>query len=361
MCNIHGAAGGGMLILVKAMVFIDGSWLYHCRSILRRDIGDPEFAIDYRKLPLTLLARLRKEMTVSEIDLVRVHFFASLPKGYASEDTDLVAGQQDFYDRLEEEPNYEVDISNIDFKGRRLKAEDRDPYDSFVPREKRIDVALACAVLYNAMLPGVYDVAVALIGDEDYVPALQQVRRLGKRVMIASVRGSCDEVYVDPVDPLRLRDFPTIFLNDILPEIRMDYDTIQLECQSPQHVGDRHFLTRYHPRPGERIYCDVCRARFAQERAQAEAQLGEPIPQNVLEHARPGYRVGRISYLNYTGGYGFIRVDGGGDYYFHVTNLAEIQFESLKAMQIVQFKVDKAPSPENQNRGNASEVWLLAT
>lgn len=347
--------------MVKVMVFIDGSWLYHCRAILRRETGDPKFGFDYRKLPLALMSHLRNELTVKETDLVRVHYFASLPKGYRSEDADLVEGQQDFYDRLKEEPNYEIDISNIDFKGHRLKAEDREPHDTFVPREKRIDVALACSVLYNATLPGVYDVAIALIGDEDYVPALQHIRRIGKRVMIASVRGTCDEVYVDPVDPFRLRDFPTIFLNDILAEIRLDYHMIKLECQSPQHVGEKQFLTRYHPRPSERSYCDVCRDRFAQERVQAKEQLGEPIPQGVLDNAKPGYRVGRISHLNHTGGYGFIRVDGGGDFYFHATNLVEVQFETLKSMQIVQFKVDKMPSPENQKAGSATDVWLLET
>ncbi len=345
--------------MVKVMVFIDGSWLYHCRAILRRETGDPDYSVSYRKLPQALLSKLRSALAVNDVDLVRVYFFASIPKGYTDEDAEVVAGQNDFYDRLKEEPNYEIEVIGIDFKGRRIRVEDRDRSDSFVPREKQIDVALACSMLYNATLPNAYDVAIALIGDEDYVPVLQHVRRLGKRVMIASVRGSCDEVYTDPVDRLRLRDVDTVFLNDFLDEIHLDYELICLECQSPQHEGDRHFWTRYHPRPGEHIYCDACRARFTQERTAAEAELNEPIPEEVLSVVRPGYDIGRISYLNTRGGYGFIRVDRGGNYYFHATNLADVQSEDLKEMQFVQFLVDKEATHENHNRGNAWEVRVL--
>ncbi|MDA1229124.1 MAG: NYN domain-containing protein, partial [Chloroflexi bacterium] len=202
--------------LVKAMVFIDGSWLYHCRSIFRREIGDPEYAVDYHKLPLVLIEKLRKSLTVKDVDLIRVHFFASVPVGFAHEDADIVAGQHDFYERLKEEPNYQTEIIRIDFRGRRLKAEDRDPMDTFAPKEKRVDVALACSLLYNATLPNSYDVAILLVGDEDYVPALQYVRRLGKRVIIASVRGSCDEAYTNPTDNLAVRDMETVLLNDFL-------------------------------------------------------------------------------------------------------------------------------------------------
>jgi len=83
--------------MLKAMVFIDGSWLYRARETLRKKIGDPKLTIDYAKLPQILAERLGEQLGASEVDLVRTYFFASIPDNVAPEDINEVEEQQDFY------------------------------------------------------------------------------------------------------------------------------------------------------------------------------------------------------------------------------------------------------------------------
>jgi NYN domain len=51
-------------------------------------------------------------------------------------------------------------------------------------RTKRVDITLATDVLSNAYL-GNYDVAVLVAGDEDYIPLVEEVKRLGRVVTLA--------------------------------------------------------------------------------------------------------------------------------------------------------------------------------
>jgi cold shock CspA family protein/uncharacterized LabA/DUF88 family protein len=338
------------------MLFIDGSWLYRCRVILRQEVADPHYVIDYKKLPRVLVAKAREALSITDADLVRTFFFASIPENYDARDTDEVARRREFYDMLKEEFHFETEILPIDFRRRRVRREDRELSDSFTPEEKRADVALACAMLYYAAAPSAYDVAVPVIGDDDYVPALQYVRRLGKRVVVASVRGSCSDAYTDPVDTLRVRDGDTMFLNDLLEDLRLEYTLVTVQCESPEHIGARTFQTRYRPRPGERVYCEDCRNRFSQHRAEAEAELNQPLPTDVVEMAEPGFIVGRIANIITERGFGFIRSEDGRTYFFHMTALRGLNFQELHERQIVQFRPTEEPGAHNRNRGNTHDV-----
>ena len=44
---------------------------------------------------------------------------------------------------------------------RRLRRTDRDPNDTFEPKEKCVDIALATSMLFNAAMANAYDVAIA--------------------------------------------------------------------------------------------------------------------------------------------------------------------------------------------------------
>jgi len=341
------------------MLFIDGSWLYRCRLILRQEVADPQYVIDYRKLPQLLVSRTRASLGLGSAELVRTLFFASVPVNFDARDNDEVARRHEFYDMLKEEFHFETEIFPIDFRRRRVRREDRDSTDPFYPEEKRADVALACSMVYYAALPSAYDVAVPVIGDDDYVPALQHVRRLGKRVAIASVRGSCSEAYTDPLDVHRVRDADVLFLNDIVHELKLEYMPVQVRCESPDHIGDRTFVTRYRQRPGERIYCDECRARFAQQRAQAEAELTLPIPLELAGMSERGFSVGRIANIISERGFGFIRSEEGRTYFFHLSALRGLDFSQLHEKQIVQFRITEEPSPANRSRGNTHDVRSL--
>jgi uncharacterized LabA/DUF88 family protein len=203
--------------MVRAMIFIDGTWLGYTKKVLEEKLRNHNLEI-YKKLPLILIKKLKDYLQVSEVDLVRVNFFASIPVNVDPRDKEEVEEQQRFYERLRKDCSYETEIYEINFKGRRLHKEDRDPSDSFIPEEKCVDVGLSVSMVYYATI-NAYDVAIAVIGDQDYVPALQFVRKLGKRVMIASVHGSCAHFYdpaKDPEDTKRVRDIDTVFLDEII-------------------------------------------------------------------------------------------------------------------------------------------------
>lgn len=342
--------------MAKVMLFIDGSWLYRCRLILRQEVSDPQYVIDYRKLPQVLVAKAKADLGLPDAELVRTLFFASIPVNFDARDSDEVARRQEFYDMLKEEFHFETEILPIDFRRRRVRREDREASDPFYPEEKRADVALACGMLYYAAIPNAYDVALPVIGDDDYVPALQHVRRLGKRVVIASVRGSCSDSYTDPLDALRVRDSGVVFLNDVVNDVRLEYVTVQVRCESPDHIGERMFTTSYRQRPGERVYCDDCRARFAQQRAQSEAELSQPMPTELQGMAERGFTVGRIANIVTDRGFGFIRSEDGRTYFFHLSALRGLDFAQLHERQIVQFRVTEEPGPFNRNRGNTHDV-----
>jgi hypothetical protein len=66
-----------------------------------------------------------------------------------------------------------------------------------------------------------YDIAIAVIGDQDFVPVLQHVRRLGKRVAIASIKAvdekghsPCYRGYDDRANANRVKDFDIIWLDE---------------------------------------------------------------------------------------------------------------------------------------------------
>jgi cold shock CspA family protein/uncharacterized LabA/DUF88 family protein len=259
--------------LAKVMVFIDGTWLYSSTPKLANAYGKANFHIDYGKLPKTLGEIVARELGMAEFDIVRTHLFGSSAKNYHPADEDAVQRRRDFFDLLREDFYYEVEVFLTDFKGRRLRRRDRDPNDDFEPEEKCVDVALATAMLYYGAIPNAYDIAIAILGDRDYLPMLQYVRRLGKRVALASIRRACASEYADPLDQARVKDCGIIWLDELLDQIELRYEKRFLACESPSHRGDPKVWTDFVPRKGRAFYCDECRRRRAEQKAAAERQF----------------------------------------------------------------------------------------
>jgi uncharacterized LabA/DUF88 family protein len=161
--------------------------------------------------------------------------------------------------------------------------QDMEIEEKWEPKEKCVDIALSTTMLYFAAIPYAYDIAVAIIGDADYKPVLQRVRHLGKRVMIASIRGSCPEEFFFPTDPERLRDFDTLFINDILPEIRLELKKEKRECYSCKKVvWEAYFL-----RKGKKYYCPECREKHYQEvKSRYPGVVEEPTEEKEDESTR---------------------------------------------------------------------------
>lgn len=336
----------------KVMVFIDGTWLYSNVPRLSDAYGRPDFRVDFGKLPAVLAEVIGAKLSGANVDLVRTYLFGSYAANFDQRDEEAVQRRRDFFSMLSEEYHYEVETYPINFKGRRLKRIDRDPDDQFEPKEKCVDIALAASMLYFAALPSAYDIAIAVVGDQDFKPAFQHVRRLGKRVAIASIKGSCAPELSDPRDDQRVSDFDVTWLDDLLARLELKYERHLLQCESPTHKGPRAVWTTFHPRRGQRFYCDACRRDFTRQRQELQGLYGGngqegdderefgDVPE--LGETLHGFVKRRVQER----GFGFIEAGDGRDYFFHFSDLdPNLTFEGAVEGLQVEFEVKKQPSP----------------
>jgi len=341
--------------MFKVMLFIDGSWLYRNVPRLSDVYGLQDFRVDFGKLPQVLSEELSKQMGGVDIDVVRTYLFGSCASNYDLRDEDAVRRQRDFFDRLKEEYHYELEIFPINFKGRRLRRSERDPKDTFEPQEKCVDISLATSMLYFASIPYAYDIAIAVVGDQDFKPVLQSVRRLGKRIAIASIKGSCAQEYADPKDEARVKDFDIIWLDELLERLELKYERHQLECNSPMHVGDKKVWTTFHPRKGQKFFCSECQTEFTKQKREAQQEyvstqvedVSNGAPGEAGENAFGSQRTGTVKKKVSDRGFGFIHTNDGGAYFFHLTDLQQgLEFEEVDEGLLVDFEVKKEPSQD---------------
>ena len=341
--------------MIKFMLFIDGTWLYSNTSRLVEASGEPGFVLDFGKLPRVLAEEVGKRLGHDEYTVVRTHLFGSYAANVDARDMEPVERRLNFFTMLRQQHHYEIESFPIDFRGKRLRRTDRDPGDPFEPKEKCVDIALATSMLFNASMTNAYDVAIAVIGDQDFKPVLQSVRRLGKRVAIASINGACSGEYSDPADKARVRDVELLWLEDLLPRLARRYDPHFLDCQSPAHKGDRRVETTYYPKRGEKFYCPACREEFSRQREAALA-AGLSTGGNGAVNESATYApidttlMGVVKHKRLDKSYGFIMVDGcgefdGAEYFFHETDIVDgTRFAELAEGTYVDFQV-KAESP----------------
>jgi len=351
--------------MVKIMIFIDGTWLYANMPKLAQLRGRPDFHIDYGLLPKTLAKAVAEQLRIANPDLVRTHLFGSIAHNYDGADEEAVRRRRDFYNMLREEFHYEIEVFPVNYHGRRLRPDDRDPDDHFEPREKCVDIALATSILFYAAMPHAYDIAIAVVGDRDFIPVFQAARRLGKRIAIASIRGCCAAEYSDPEDSTRVRDMDIIWLDDCIDKLELRYEPQQLICESPFHAGDRRVWTTFRPRKGQRFYCDACRRTFHEQQGIPEETASDhtlsyspqfsagPGPELIQEQV-----VGSIKSIKREKGYGFIAASDGNDYFFHLSELEDgLAWETLEENTEVQFEVKAKPS--GGRAGAAARVSLV--
>jgi len=346
------------------MVFIDGTWLYGNLPRLSEIYGRTDFRIDFGKLPPVLARQLKDQLPDTELDIVRTYLFGSYAANYDHQDEEAVQRQRDFFDRLREDFHYEVEAYPIDFRGRRLRAADRAAGDTFEPREKCVDISLAASMLYLAAVPQVYDIAMVVLGDRDFVPVLRYTRMLGKRVVIASVRGSCAQELWDPRDDARVRDFDVIWIDELLHDVELRYLPHRIRCESSFHAGPRDVWTTFHPRPGQRFFCDECRDRFRRQRPDGDEEaMGRPLLSASPDGARPAIGDSHTGYVKSKmadKGYGFIRssVDGL-DYFFHLTDLSpDLLYDDLPEGTPVAFEIRKLPEANRAGAGQNVRIRI---
>jgi cold shock CspA family protein len=335
--------------VAKIMLFVDGTWLYSNMPRLAEAYTRPDFHIDFGKLPHVLSGAVAQLMGTAEteLDVVRTHMFGSFASNYDLRDDETVQRRLDFFAMLKEDHHYEVDTFPINFRGRRLRRIDRDPNDSFEPKEKCVDIALATHMVQMAA-SNAYDIAIAVIGDEDFRPALHLVRRLGKRVAIASIKSSCSPSLSDPRDDARVKDFDIIWLDDLRNQLELRYEPHLLECESPIHKGERKVWTTFYPRRGKRFFCDACRQEFARQKEEEQRELvSSGVEADTGEPTVGQTRTGHMARKFQDKGYGFIQGSDGRSYFFHLTDLQNgLDFDTLTDAIELDFEIKREPGAD---------------
>ncbi|MEK7255511.1 MAG: NYN domain-containing protein [Bacteroidota bacterium] len=361
------------------MVFIDGTWLYSSLKNLGED-----FQIDYGKLPKALGKKVGEKLNDPNTDIVRTFLFGSNATNFQDADQDMVTRRRIFYDVLREDYGYDVEVYLVDYRGRRLRKKDRHQDDEFYPEEKCVDIALASSMLYFAALPYVYDIAILVGGDRDFVPVLNKVRQLGKRIAIASIHHCCSFELMEGRNLKGVRDFDVIWLEDILDDIRLTPVMRPLFCKSPLHTGENPIMTEEYVRKNRPFLCRDCREKMRRER---EGFTSEPYHEQSEEadfheveepaHVNGngnGYRESQAAELH-TGDTcqgiikrmldysGFIESPQG-DFYFAMNDCASnTEFQQLRRGMRVEFIVSKLPNRDvrgSKGNGNAEEVAIAS-
>ena len=378
--------------MAKVMVFIDGTWLYSNHRNLVEAYGD-EFQIDYGKLPGIIGGIVSDNLGGANVDIVRTHLFGSNARNFADDDREMVFRRKDFFNLLREEYHYQVEVYEIDYRGRRLRRKDRDSEDDFTPEEKCVDIALASSIMYYAALPYAYDIAILVGGDRDYVPVLRKVRQLGKRVAIASIKNSCPREFRDAATPMGVRDFDMIWMDDkkIMEEYKLEAVKKWVICRSPLHTGENPVWTDEFIRKSRPYYCRNCRenmrrqreyyesndndgeevnrsrdyepARTVPTRTQVAARI-EIREEDKFEEDDDSLRTGDLYdgvVKKITDSFGFIGTEAG-DFYFTVQDMAPgSEFHYIQPGTRVEFIIARLPNPQyrgGRGNGNAEEVTV---
>lgn len=148
----------------RVMIFIDGSNLYYSLKNLGID------KIDFEKL-LTILKK--DKLLVSTFYYNAPLNINIKPKTYW--------GQQKFFDELRKIPDFNVVLCRL----RKHKRKD----GNYVFDVKGDDVHLAVDLVSGAY-ENIYDTAIIVSGDEDFVPAIKKAQKLGKKIINAYFKSS---------------------------------------------------------------------------------------------------------------------------------------------------------------------------
>lgn len=336
--------------MARVMLFIDGTWLYQNMSRLLDYTEDRNYQIDFHKLPQAVLEELAEQQPGLQIDYIRGYVFGAYPVKVDPLDEPLSQRQRDFYLRLREEYFYHVETYPVNFKGRRIRRADRDPTDPFHPREAQATISLATSALHQ-VYSNACDIAIFLIGDRDYKPVIRAIRRLGRRTALVSIRSACTPEFATPQDRTQVSDFDTIWMDEMVPRIQLIRQPHMLECQGPDHAGDRMVYTTYYPRPGQRFFCDDCRERYEEQREQQMERIDEER-EKAIETGEQVF--GTVKTIKADKGFGFITSEEGQDYFFHYSDLAQgIEFgEDIVGAQ-VGFLIVREPTADKAGAATA--------
>jgi hypothetical protein len=239
---------------MNVKIFFDGQNFY--RSLLRYD---ESLRVDYDRLAVWVTAAVGGPGGV----FCGAYYYV----GISSDAPPLVEG---FLKGLELRPGYFVR------REPRVRRTGRCPacgLDYEYTTEKRVDTRLVAELIQYAA-NGAFDAAVLVSGDDDFVPAVEAVNALGKRVWVAT--WSAEELSSD----LRVRCFGQLRLSEGLADFRVERPRI---AERERMGAGPRFDARVPFRP----------ARLPQEQALERALAELQRAQTRLPHVSRGYFVTR--------------------------------------------------------------------
>ena len=221
----------------KAMVFIDGAWLYKSRVALFAKLGEESFEIDYAKIPKIICEDVANVLD-EDISLVRTNYFGTIPSARSGFNT---AKQDAFYDFLEQSCGYETEIHEVDVG----------------TDENWIKMSLASSLMFYAAQPGAFDIALLIGDDPDYAPVLRRARLLGKRVQVVGAHdaeGRLPPMAATLARRARVSDFPLLWLDDHAADVRLVRERVVRTCRQCGREEETTWA-------GPEFFCSACRGR----------------------------------------------------------------------------------------------------
>ena len=158
----------------RVCVFIDGSNLFHA---LKR--SNTPTRMDYYQFSKALADQAKDR------SLVRIYYFngAFDPAAFP----DKASAQKEFFDSLDRTPYLDLRLGRIisNRNGERM--------------EKGVDVRMATDMVYYAARD-FYDTAIVVTEDQDFVPAINSVKELGKQVEVVLSRDAANRDMIRSAD-----------------------------------------------------------------------------------------------------------------------------------------------------------------
>ena len=198
----------------RCMVFIDGTWLWH--SMMSLNLKETGRKLDIGNLPVTLISEVSSSYQ-QPMALTGTIFTSSVPVNVDEIDAPLVVKRFSFLNLLKSRYRFTMDLYEIDFKGRRLRKLDRNPNDVWQPKEKCVDISMASNLFYHQQS---YDIAIAVTGDKDFLPAFRKLRQLGKNVIIATFESSCSQKFYTADG---YNEFPVVVIDRLLEQGKVTF------------------------------------------------------------------------------------------------------------------------------------------
>ena len=114
------------------------------------------------------------------------------------------------------EPKEQAALNELRSLGFRLVTREAMVWRNGRYEQKEVDVSLAVEMMEHALMNH-FDVAIVVSGDRDYVPAIEMVQDLGKRVEVASFRGCIGTAMMNAGDQFIDMDTLPILKMDCIP------------------------------------------------------------------------------------------------------------------------------------------------